>query len=226
MEDLFARSQVPGVLARRSHIEEAPREARCEEEVQMNPKDNEKKPTKRTFVPDEIWVLPARRRPSEPDDQPDAEDAVKRAASVETFPDRGFVEQPPEVVARVAQVAQIDAPGRGRVVLQTGLGLCASIVLAACGARDNRPQHVGPPLGDTHISQGPSDPTVPPPDAGDYETPSPAYEITPPQGPPPNQPSPSSQEPAPQPAPQPGVFSPPPPPSGPPDVSQPEIPKP
>jgi hypothetical protein len=220
MEDLLARSQVPrsalsGVLAWRSHvIEKAPREARREEEGQMTDEhDEDKRPWKKRFVPAERWVLPAKRPSSRDAEQSDAKDdtAKQRALANERI---------------VLPVERPTLAGRGRIVLQTGLGLCVSFVLAACGARDNRPQHVGPPLGDTHVSQAPSDPTVPPPDAADYETPSPGYEITPPQGPAPNVPAPSSQEPAPQPAPEPGVFSPPPPPTGPADVPQPEIPKP
>jgi hypothetical protein len=209
LEDLLARSQVPrhdevpGVLARwRRVIEEAPREARREQE-RDEMTDEDKRPWKKRFVPAERWVLPAKRGVSD-DDRDDREPKER---------DEG------------TQRADAAPPARSRVIVQAGFGLCVSFVLAACGARDNRPQHVGPPLGDTHVSQGPSDPTVPPPDAADYETPSPGYEITPPRGPSPSEPSPSA-EPAPQPAPQPGVFSPPPPPSGPPDVSQPEIPKP
>ncbi len=178
----------------------------------MNP-DDDKKPAKRTFVPAETWVLPARRRADAPADHPDVDDAAKkRPASTASCLDEERVAHP--------------APAQRHVVLQAGFGLCVSFVLAACGSRDNR-QHVGPPLGDTHVSQAPSDPTVPPPDAAVDETPSPGYEITPPRGPSPNQPAPSSsQEPGPQPEPQPGVFSPPPPPTGPADVPQPEIPKP
>ena len=131
----------------------------------------------------------------------------------------------------VGRAESVRHDDRRRVIVQAGFGLCVSFVLAACGARDQRPQHVGPPLGDTHVSRAPVDPTVPPPDAPDYEEPSPGYEISRPLGPPPNQPLPSSQEPAPQPEPQPGVFSPPPAPegqspSGPADVPQPELPEP
>lgn len=71
---------------------------------------------------------------------------------------------------------------------------------------------IGPELGSTHVAQGPSDPTAPPPDAPDYDEPSPGYEITPPSGPAPipPAPTPSAASEAPPDA-QPGVFSPPPP---------------
>jgi hypothetical protein len=115
-------------------------------------------------------------------------------------------------------------------VMHAGFGLCASIVIPACGSHDNRPAHVGPPLGDTHVSMGPSDPTVPPPDAPDWEQPSPGLPIQAPIGNAPIQPS-SRQPQAPAQAPtsdqqQPGAFSPPPPSENQPDATQPQIPQP
>ena len=86
----------------------------------------------------------------------------------------------------------------------------AVIGLAAC-SRDARPAHVGAHLGDTHVSEAPSDPTVPPPDAATAAEPTPGYEITGPIGSQPVQPpatptAPSSNPPEQQP----GVFAPPP----------------
>jgi hypothetical protein len=116
------------------------------------------------------------------------------------------------------------------VIVQAGFGLCVSIVLAACGSRDNRPTHVGAELGTTHVSQAPSDPTVPPPDASISEEPSPGYRINAPVGTGPIQPS-GGQPQVPAQAPtsdqqQPGVFSPPPPSENQPGASQPQIPQP
>lgn len=163
--------------------------------------EDQKKPSKRTFVPAETWVLPARRPTTKP--ARDEEDVAKKGEPDKT---------------------------RTRVVLQAGCGLCVSFVLAACGSRDNRPTHVGPPLGDTHVSQGPSDPTVPPPDAADYDQPSRGLPISAPIGNAPIQPS-ERQPQVPAQAPtsdqqQPGVFSPPPPSENQPDASQPQIPQP
>ena len=170
----------------------------------------EHKPWTETFVPHERWVLPAKRSHAD-DEEPDADDAAKRRPAQDT-------------TAGSADTAK----GRGRVIVQAGLGLCVSFVIAACGsARDNnRSAHVGPPLGDTHISQAPSDPTVPPPDAADDEQPSPGLPISAPG----TGPLPSSTAPGLEPAPadqaQPGAFSPPPPSENQPGAAQPQIPEP
>lgn len=169
----------------------------------------EHKPWTETFVPHERWVLPAKRSHAD-DEEPDADDAAKR--------------RPVQDTARAGSADS--AEGRGRVIVQAGLGLCVSFVIAACGsARDNRPAHVGPPLGDTHISQAPSDPTVPPPDAADYEQPSPGLPISAPgTGPVPSSTAPQPQAPSDQA--QPGAFSPPPPSENQPGAAQPQIPQP
>lgn len=92
--------------------------------------------------------------------------------------------------------------------------LVVTILGVACAREAAPPAHVGPPLGDTHVSMGPQDPSVPNPDAGP-----PAVvggEIALPHGPAPAAPAPSNQSnvPAPAPAAQPGAFSPPPAPEG------------
>lgn len=140
----------------------------------------EHKPWTETFVPHERWVLPAKRSHAHGED-PDADDAAKRRPVQDTTAGSNDI-----------------AEGRRRVIVQAGLGLCVSFVIAACGsARDNRPAHVGPPLGTTHISQAPSDPTVPPPDAADYEQPSPGLPISAPgTGPVPSSTAPEPQQPA------------------------------
>ncbi|MGE0396654.1 MAG: hypothetical protein AB7T06_08060 [Kofleriaceae bacterium] len=161
--------------------------------------DDKNTPWKKRFVPDERWVLPARR--------PSAEPAKEREPRDDEDPGKR----------------------RGRVVVQAGLGLCVSFVLAACGSRSSAPAHVGPPLGDTHVSQAPSDPTVPPPDAAYYDQPSPGMPISAP-GTVPIQPT-ERQPQVPAQAPtsdqqQPGAFSPPPPSENQPGASQPQIPQP
>lgn len=88
--------------------------------------------------------------------------------------------------------------------------LTVALALAACGRDAKPPQHVGPPLGDTHIARGPDDPTVPPPDAG--LPPDPGHPISTPRGPMPPLPPPSNQSNLPPEPPEeyPGVFAPPP----------------
>ena len=178
--------------------------------------------------------------------------SVTATAPVKTFLDEDFVELAPATFDELVDAAPatsidaapvaapashadpdravIDHPSRGRTIVQAGFGLCVSIVMAACGGRDHRPSHVGPPLGDTHVSQAPTDPTVPPPDAADYEQPSPGYSIQAPIGNAPIQPS-NRQPQTPTQAPtsdqqQPGVFSPPPPSENQPGASQSQIPQP
>jgi hypothetical protein len=203
MEDLLSRSQVPRRFALSDLLAR-----RSDLQAQARTETKRDQMTKK-FQPTEVWVLPARR----------TRDAVTS-------------EPIATAITPVSSNARAEGPdiGRGRVVLQTGFGLCVSIVLAACGSRDNRPTHVGPPLGSTHVSQGPSDPTVPPPDAPDYEQPSPGLPISTPVGPAPTtQPAPADQQPAQAPTSdqqQPGVFSPPPPSENQPDASQPQIPQP
>jgi hypothetical protein len=91
--------------------------------------------------------------------------------------------------------------------------LVVAVFGVAC-AREAAPAHVGPPLGDTHLSMGPQDPSVPNPDAGPPSVV--GGEVTMPTGPAPTTPAPTNQSNVPAPAPeaQPGVFSPPPAPEG------------
>lgn len=164
-------------------------------------KSPDDRPWSQRFVPAERWILPA-----------------QRPATAAPAP-----AEPPGVHASVAAPENTQEPRRTRVV--AGFGLCVSFVLAACGSHDRRPAHVGPSLGDTHVSRAPTDPTVPPPDAPDWEQPSPGLPIQGATGTAPVPPGQPAEAPAPAPA-QPGVFSPPPPPENPPDAAQPQIPQP